>query len=107
MIIGTGIDIVRVDRIANAITRWGGAFEDRVFTSGEKATCRGQKRSTESSRRASLKEAVLKAFGTGHSSGVKWVDIEVTRDGLREALRSLPRQGAGDGPKGWESGRLS
>ena len=83
MIIGTGIDIVRVDRIADAITRWGGAFEDRVFTAGEKTYCRRQKRSTESfAARFAVKEAVLKAFGTGHSQGIKWVDVEVTRDGL-------------------------
>ncbi len=83
MIIGTGIDIVRVERIANAIIRWGGAFEDRVFTAGEKSYCRRQKRTTESfAGRFAVKEAVLKAFGTGLSEGVKWVDIEVMPDGL-------------------------
>ncbi len=83
MILGTGIDIVRVERIANAIIRWGGAFEDRVFTADEKSYCRGQKKSAQSfAGRFAVKEAVMKAFGTGLSEGVKWVDIEVTADGI-------------------------
>ncbi len=83
MILGTGIDIVRVERIANAIIRWGGAFEDRIFTPGEKSYCRRQKKSAQSfAGRFAVKEAVMKAFGTGQSEGVRWMDIEVTPDGM-------------------------
>ncbi len=93
MILGTGIDIVRVERIASAIIRWGGAFEDRVFTAQEKSYCRGQKKSAQSfAGRFAVKEAVMKAFGTGQSEGVRWIDIEVMPDGMgRPAVRYYGR----------------
>ena len=35
MIVGTGIDIVEVPRIREALARFSGRFEQRVFTAGE------------------------------------------------------------------------
>lgn len=81
MIIGIGIDIVRVDRIEKAVKRWSGSFTSRVFTDGELEYCKRQKRpALHLAARFGAKEAVMKAFGTGHSGGVKWTDIEVLND---------------------------
>ncbi len=80
MIIGTGIDIVRVERIEKAIEKWGGAFERRVFTEAELEYCMKQKRPAEHlAARFGAKEAVMKAFGTGLSGGVSWKDAQVVR----------------------------
>ena len=80
MIIGTGIDIVRIERIQQAVEKWGGAFEQRVFTAAELEYCMKQKRPAEHlAARFGAKEAVMKAFGTGLSGGVSWKDAQVVR----------------------------
>lgn len=80
MIIGTGIDLVRVERIEKALEKWGGAFGRRVFTEAELEYCMKQKRPAEHlAARFGAKEAVMKAFGTGLSGGVSWKDAQVVR----------------------------
>jgi holo-[acyl-carrier protein] synthase len=81
MILGIGIDIVKVDRIEKAVERWSDSFTKRVFTDRELAYCVKQKRpALHLAARFGAKEAVMKAFGTGHSGGVKWTDVEVLND---------------------------
>ncbi|HLB25580.1 MAG TPA: holo-ACP synthase [Nitrospirota bacterium] len=81
MIIGIGIDLVKVDRIERAVEKWSDAFTARVFTQAELEYCTKQKRPAEHlAARFGVKEAVMKAFGTGHGGGVRWTDVEVTRD---------------------------
>src|SRR5215510_11722698 len=79
-IIGTGLDATEIDRIGEAITRYGDRFIRRVFTEGEIAYCR-RKRDFASSfaARFAAKEAAMKALGTGFSRGVYWQGIEVVR----------------------------
>ena len=79
-IIGTGLDATEIDRIEDAISRYGERFIRRVFTEGEIAYCR-RKRDANSSfaARFAAKEAAMKALGTGHSRGVYWTGIEVYR----------------------------
>ncbi len=79
-ILGTGIDLTEIARIASAIERYGDRFVQRVFTEGEIAYCR-RKRDAASSfaARFAAKEAAMKALGTGHSRGVYWRGIEVVR----------------------------
>ena len=80
MIIGTGIDLVQIERIEQAMEKWGGAFERRVFTEAELEYCMKQKRPAEHlAARFGAKEAVMKAFGTGLSGGVSWKDAQVVR----------------------------
>ena len=80
MILGIGIDLVKVDRIEKAMSRWAGAFTGRVFTEHEVLYCLKQKRPAEVfAARFAAKEAVMKAFGTGLSGGVSWKDVEVVR----------------------------
>ena len=81
MIVGTGIDIAEVPRIAASIQRFGGRFLRRVFTAGEIRYCESKANRTERyAARFAAKEAAMKALGTGWNRGVRWRDIEVTRE---------------------------
>ena len=80
MIVGTGIDIAEVDRIAQTIERFGGRFKERVFTADEIRYCESKANKAERyAARFAAKEAGMKAIGTGWSRGVTWRDIEVRR----------------------------
>ncbi len=80
MIVGTGIDIAEVPRIAEAIQRHGQRFLQRVFTEGEIAYCDSKANRVERyAARFAAKEAGMKALGTGWNHGVRWRDIEVSR----------------------------
>src|SRR6266498_5525517 len=80
MIVGTGIDIAEVQRIADAIQRHGERFLRRVFTEGEIAYCDSKANRIERyAARFAAKEAAMKALGTGWNHGVRWRDVEVCR----------------------------
>jgi holo-[acyl-carrier protein] synthase len=80
MILGTGIDITEIDRIANSIERFGDRFLRRIFTAGEIAYCSRKKNAAESyAARFAAKEAGAKALGTGIQHGVSWKELEVRR----------------------------
>jgi len=80
MIVGTGIDIAEVDRIAQSIARFGARFKERVFTADEIRYCESKANKAERyAARFAAKEAGMKALGTGWSRGVRWQDIEVRR----------------------------
>lgn len=75
---GTGIDIVEVARIRDAVHRWGDTFERRVFTEQELAYCGEQfSRYWRLAARFAAKEATLKALGTGLITGMRWRDVEI------------------------------
>lgn len=77
MILGTGVDVVAVERIARAIARHGERFLRRVYTDGERRTCATRPIPEQSfAARFAAKEAALKALG---GAGVRWRDLEVTR----------------------------
>jgi holo-[acyl-carrier protein] synthase len=81
VIVGMGIDLAEVPRIANMVKRWGDRFTRRVFTDGEReyALSRGNAASHLAARFAA-KEAVLKAFGTGLGSRMRWTDVEIVKE---------------------------
>ena len=80
MIVGTGIDIAEVDRIAASIQRFGRRFTERVFTPDEIRYCESKANKAERyAARFAAKEAGMKAIGTGWKHGVTWHDIEVKR----------------------------
>jgi holo-[acyl-carrier protein] synthase len=82
-IYGVGIDLVGVDRIRGTLERWGGRFEERVFTEGELAACAGRKnRAGCLAMRFAAKEAFVKALGTGMRPPLRWRDIEVSNNPL-------------------------
>jgi holo-[acyl-carrier protein] synthase len=81
MILGTGVDIIEIRRIARLIER--GSPLDRIFTEAEIRVCReeGFSAARTASRLAGLfaaKEAVMKALGTGWTRGVAFSDIRTT-----------------------------
>jgi holo-[acyl-carrier protein] synthase len=81
MIVGTGIDIAEVPRIAASIERFGDRFLRRVFTEGEIRYCDSKANRVERyAARFAAKEAAMKAIGTGWNHGVTWRDIEVRRE---------------------------
>lgn len=81
MIVGSGIDLVEIERIRQSVDRFGQRFLDRIFTSGEQAYCMRKRNAAESlAARFAAKEAAAKALGTGISRGVSWLEIEVIRE---------------------------
>ncbi|HTW61383.1 MAG TPA: holo-ACP synthase [Terracidiphilus sp.] len=81
MIVGSGIDLVEVERIQRSVERFGARLLNRVFTPAEQAYCLRKRASAESfAARFAAKEAAAKALGTGMSRGVNWLQIEVTRE---------------------------
>lgn len=88
MIVGSGIDLVEIERIQNSVDRFGERFLDRIFTEAEQAYCLRKRNAAESlAARFAAKEAGAKALGTGISQGVGWLEIEVVREpGSRPTL---------------------
>jgi len=78
MILGTGIDIIEVDRIQSAAER--PAFLEKIFTPNEQAYYKkcGCNPQTLAGTFAA-KEAIAKALATGFN-GIGWRDIEILRD---------------------------
>jgi holo-[acyl-carrier protein] synthase len=75
-----GVDIAEVERIRGVIERQGERFLRRVYTANEIAYCEQFRNKFERyAGRFAVKEAAMKALGTGWSRGVRWVDIEVVR----------------------------
>lgn len=89
MIVGLGIDIAEVARVKAAIERHGETFLRRLYTAKEQEYCERFKNKYERyAGRFAAKEAAMKALGTGWSRGVRWVDVEVTREkGGRPTMR--------------------
>lgn len=80
MIVGSGVDMIEIARIAEVLARYGDRFCQRIYLPGEILYCRGKRNSAESfAARFAAKEAAAKALGTGIHAGVGWRDIEVVR----------------------------
>lgn len=78
MIIGTGIDIVEVERIQSSMERYQDHFLGRIFNPSEIDYCNAKGNpAIHFAARFAAKEAVAKALGTGFSGGIKWTDIEI------------------------------
>lgn len=93
MIIGTGIDIVNIERIGRLMTRWGDTFFNRVYTEKEISCCQKRPHPSECfAIRFAAKEAFLKAIGSGLRNGIQWTDIEVENDLMGKPLLSLHRK---------------
>jgi holo-[acyl-carrier protein] synthase len=95
MLIGTGVDLIEVERIARSIERFGARFLQRIFTDQEIAYCSSRRASAESfAARFAAKEAGAKALGTGISKGVTWNEFQVGRQpGGRPVLELRGRAG--------------
>ena len=81
MIIGSGVDIVEVERIKEVVDRWGDKFLRKVFTDREIAFANKRRCVFQHlAARFAAKEAVIKAFANWNYRGVNWKDIEVSND---------------------------
>jgi holo-[acyl-carrier protein] synthase len=71
-----GVDIIRVDRIREALARFGPRFSGRILTDAERAYVRDRPENL--AGRWAAKEAVSKVLGLG-VRGVGWREIEIVR----------------------------
>src|SRR5215831_5694878 len=80
-LIGTGIDLVEIDRIRDTYQRHGERFVGRVYTAEERERiAKLADPAPYLAGRWAVKEAVLKVLGTGLTGGITWKDINVLRD---------------------------
>ncbi len=81
MILGTGVDILEIDRLRKIIEKQNDRFLLRVFTPEERRFCNMHRDpAPHFAARFAAKEAAFKALGTGWAKGVTWLDAEVQRD---------------------------
>jgi holo-[acyl-carrier protein] synthase len=82
-IVGHGIDLVSIERIAQLMQTHGEHFLNRVYTTKEQEYCLSVRSSSARlAGRFAAKEAVAKCFGTGMRDGMRWVDIATLPDKL-------------------------
>lgn len=80
MILGTGIDIIEVARIASSFEKFGERFVNRILLPDEIAYCLQHRQPAPFlAVRFAAKEAVSKAFGTGIGAQLGWQDMEIRR----------------------------
>jgi len=81
-IISHGIDLVECSRLERSVNRHGKHFLDRVFTASEQRYCLDRKRNRFQSLagRFAVKEAVMKALGTGWAKDIAWTDMEILNE---------------------------
>ncbi len=81
MILGLGMDVVEVGRLARILDgppARAERFVARVYTPAERAACEARRdRASGFAARFAAKEAGVKALGA--PPGVRWTDLEVTR----------------------------
>ncbi len=77
MIVGIGLDLVELSRVARSLERWGDHFVDKLMDPEEAGRLPGPpaERVFAVSAAVALKEAASKALGTGWSNGVRWRDV--------------------------------
>ncbi len=75
MILGTGVDIIEIDRVEKAAQREG--FVKKIFSAEEIAYWEGKNRAAQTLAGAfAAKEAVSKALGTGFGR-IRWTEVEI------------------------------
>jgi holo-[acyl-carrier protein] synthase len=92
MILGIGIDIIEVERIANSVGRDAG-FRELVFSKEEIKYCNSKASPYEHyAARFAAKEAFMKALGSGWSSGLSFNEIEVINLGNGKPVLQISGQ---------------
>jgi len=80
VILGTGIDIIEVARIAASYEKFGERFVNRILLPDEIAYCLTHKNPAPFiAARFAAKEAISKAFGTGIGAALGWQDMEICK----------------------------
>jgi holo-[acyl-carrier protein] synthase len=79
MILGVGVDLAPIARMAAALARHPERLEARLFTDGERAYCRAHAHAAQHfAARFAAKEALLKALRV--PPGLSWHELEVVCD---------------------------
>lgn len=87
----TGVDLIEIARVEDAIARHGDRFLNRIFTRGEIESSNGKIESL--AARFAAKEAAAKALGEGIGE-IGWQEIEVVVNGKKApALRLYGKAG--------------
>jgi holo-[acyl-carrier protein] synthase len=80
VILGSGIDLIEVDRVESTRQKHGGRFLERILHPAEMAYCLSHKfPGPFLAARFAAKEAISKAFGTGIGAQIGWHDMEIGR----------------------------
>ena len=90
MVVGLGVDIIQNNRIESIVNKWGDKFLNKIFTEYELDFIK--KHNQKIQRYASnyaVKEAVVKALGTGFRNGIRFRNIELKRDNLGKPFIEL------------------
>jgi holo-[acyl-carrier protein] synthase len=99
MIVGVGVDVLPVARIARALAEDPHGLPEQLFTPAEIAYCEGQAHpAPHYAVRFAAKEALFKALGTGQVDGGSWREVEVRSEGpgpSRLILHGRMRETAG------------
>ncbi len=83
MILGIGTDIVRIDRMMQALSRHPQRFAARILSARElERFNRHAQPARFLAKRFAVKEAAAKALGTGIAQGVSWQHIDLEHDSL-------------------------
>jgi holo-[acyl-carrier protein] synthase len=77
MLLRTGVDLIEISRVEEAVSRHGRHYLERIYTPAELEQC--GKRAESLAGRFAAKEAVAKALGCGIGD-VTWKEIEVLGD---------------------------
>ena len=94
MILGTGIDLVEVARIASSFEKHGDSFVSRILLPDEIAYCLARRQPAPFlAARFAAKEAIAKAFGTGIGAELGWLDMEIRHKESGEPLAVLHGRG--------------
>jgi len=81
VIAGTGVDIVEIPRMREAVRKWGDNFISKIFTAREVKYSTSKRFSEQHfAARFAAKEAVVKAFGEPSKFPIRWTDIEVVNN---------------------------
>jgi len=81
MIVGSGVDILEVDRMRDAIERWGDRLLKKIFTKNEIEYSRKRRNFAQHlAARFCAKEALSKAIGGGTGKHLRWTDVEILND---------------------------
>jgi len=83
-VVGIGVDIIEIARVARAHVRFGDRLWARLFTPDEQRVCLARRDVVRAfAARFAAKEAVIKALAPERPSGIPYLDIAIVGDGDR------------------------
>ena len=79
MVVGLGVDLVELGRVAKALDRWGSRLVAKLMDAEEagRLPADAAERAQALALAIAGKEAASKDLGTGWTRGVRWRDVEV------------------------------